>query len=123
MDDLDFNSISGLEDILERPFLEEEIFIILKGMEEGKALRLDGFTISFFQRCWDIIQRDLLRVFEEFFHSESFYLNQFFIALIPKKATGRELIDFHPILLSSVYRIISKVLTPRLKLVMDNLNS
>lgn len=36
------------------------------GMKGDKVLGLEGFTISFFQKCWSIIKGDLLRVFEEF---------------------------------------------------------
>lgn len=69
---------------------------------------------------------DLLKVFDEFYISEEFYnhLNNTFITLIPKKRGARDLKDFRPIsLLNSVYKIIAKTLTRRLKLVMKGLIS
>lgn len=50
-------------------------------MKGDKAPGPDGFSISFFQKCWDIIEGDLLKVFKEFYYSEEFYdhLNNTFI--------------------------------------------
>lgn len=65
-----------------------------------------------------------MNVFEEFYYSEEFYdhLNNTFIQLIPKKHNAKELKDFRPIsLLSSVYKIISKMLTSRLKKIMNGI--
>lgn len=48
--------------------------------------------------------------------------NATFIELIPKKKEAKELWDFRPIsLIGSVYNLISKILTERLKRVMDRL--
>lgn len=45
-----------------------------------------------------------------------------FIVLIPKKDGARELIDFHHIsMVSSLYKIISKVLPLRLRVVIGSL--
>lgn len=95
-------------------------------MKGDKAPDSDGFTISFYQHCWDIIKSDLLKVFDEFYISEEFYehINNTFITLIPKKRFAKELKDFKPIsLLSNVYKIIAKTLTLRLKTVMKCLIS
>lgn len=65
-----------------------------------------------------------MEVFDEFCYLEEFYehINDTFIVLIPKQHDAHELKDYCPIsLLSSVYKIISKVLTSRLKLVMNGL--
>lgn len=63
-------------------------------------------------------------VIDEFYYSEEFYehFNDTFLILIPKRHDAKELKDFRLIsLLSSVYKIISKVLTSRLKSVMKGL--
>ena len=52
-----------------------------------KALDLDGSTIVVYQKCWDVIKEDLLRVFSEF-HSNGIInqsTNAIFIALRQKK--------------------------------------
>lgn len=54
---------------LEKLFSKEEIKGAIWGMKGDKALGPDGFTISFYQHCWDIIKADLLMVFEEFYIS------------------------------------------------------
>lgn len=120
---MEFERISRVEkDMLERPFSEEEVWNIISGMSGDKSLGPDGFSISFFKKCWDIVKRDLMKVFEEFYYSEEFYehLNNTFITLIPKKHNAKEL--YRPIsLLSSVYKIISKTLTSKLKLVVKGI--
>lgn len=59
-------------------------------------------------------------VFEEFYE----HLNDTFLVLIPKYQVAKVLKDFRPIsCLSSVYKIISKVLISRLNLVMKSLIS
>ena len=51
-------------------------------------------------------------------------LNSTFISLIPKVPEAAELKDFQPIsLVSGIYKIISKVLANRLRLVMNNIIS
>ena len=41
--------------------MEEVIF----QMEKGKAPRSDGFTIDFFQSCWDPVKEEIWEVVEE----------------------------------------------------------
>lgn len=72
----------------------------------------------FFQKCWDSIKDDLLKVFGKFFERGrmNIAMKSIFIALIPKNDGARELGDYRPIsLVSSLYKIISKVLSLRLK--------
>lgn len=93
-------------------------------MKGDKASDPDGFSISFVKKSWDIIKSDLMEVLDEFYYSEEFYehLNDTFIVLIPKCFDAKDLIDYRPIsLLSSVYKIISKVLSSKLKLVMKEI--
>lgn len=68
----------------------------------------------------------MLRVVDEFYYSEGFYehLNNNFIALTPKKKVAKEIRDFPPINpLSSVCKIISKLMVVCLKAVMKGIIS
>jgi hypothetical protein len=95
-------------------------------MNGDKAPGLDGFPMSFFHACWPILRVDLLAVFSEFHEFGSFQrsLNATFLTLIPKKVNAVEIRDFRPIsLVSSVYKILAKVLANRLSGVLDTIIS
>lgn len=70
---------------LERPFEEEDVSGVVRGLNGDKALGLDGFSLAFYQVCWDVIKEDVLSVFNEFARHEMFVrnLNTSFIVLIP----------------------------------------
>ena len=95
-------------------------------MEGDKAPGPDGFSLAFYHHCWEVVKRDVLAVFEEFYQHSKFEksLNATFIALIPKKNGASNIRDFRPIsLVGSVYKILAKVLANRLKEVLDQLIS
>jgi hypothetical protein len=67
LDDLEFNSIDAAEaSSLELPFEEREVFEVVKGMNRDKAPGPDGFSMAFFQDCWDVIKSDIMGVFQDF---------------------------------------------------------
>lgn len=85
---------------------------VLRGMAKDKALGLDGFSMAFFQDCWDIA-KDVMSVFCEFFSFRKLEKSQnmTFIALIPKSVGALDVKYFCPIdLANGMYEIISKVL-------------
>ncbi|KAL5722191.1 hypothetical protein ACHQM5_005739 [Ranunculus cassubicifolius] len=96
---------------------------MLKG---DKSPGPDGFPIISLRKCWDFIKEDIMKVVDEFQH-ECFLdwrLNNTFIRLIPKVDCVEDVGDFRPIsLLSSVYKIITKVLASRLKGVLGGIIS
>ena len=109
-----------------RRFEREEVLQVVKEMEGDKAPGLDGFSLAFYHHCWEVVKRDVLAVFEEFYQHSKFEksLNATFIALIPKKNGASNIRDFRPIgLVGSVYKIFAKVLANRLKEVLDQLIS
>ena len=75
---------------LEFPFSEAEIYAALMGMNGDKAPGPDGFTVAFWQRCWEIVKEDVLDMFKEFHEQNSFIrsLNHTFLVLLPKKGGG-----------------------------------
>ena len=116
---LDWSPISEESAIsLVAPFTEEEISKALFQMDRDKAPGPDGFTIAVFQDCWDVIKEDLVRVFAEFHRSGVINqsTNASFIVLLPKKSMTKKISDFRPIsLITSLYKIIAKVLSGRLR--------
>ena len=93
-------------------------------MQGDKALGPDGFTMAFFQHCWQVLQDDIMDFFEEVYEQGQFEksLNATFIALIPKKPNAMNIKDFRPIsLIGSIYKLLAKVLANRLRGVLDGL--
>ncbi|OIT39647.1 putative acyl-activating enzyme 19 [Nicotiana attenuata] len=109
---------------LQRSFEEDEVCAGVKLCASDKAPGPDGYTMGFFHSCWDIVKEDVMQTLRNI-HKHEFFEKSFnasYIALIPKKIGARELRDFRPIsLIGSVYKIISKVLTERLKTVISKL--
>jgi hypothetical protein len=46
---------------LDAPFLEEEVWAVVKDLPPDKAPGPDGFTGRFYKSCWNIIKGDVLR--------------------------------------------------------------
>lgn len=95
-------------------------------MEGAKAPGPDGFSMYFYQVCWDIIKDDLMLVFLEFFKRGilSKAMKSTFLVLIPKIDGASDMGDYRPIsLVTSLYKIISKVLACRLRLVIGEVVS
>ena len=91
-------------------------------MDGDKAPSPDGFMMAFYHHCWRVVEKDVLVVFEEYFHHCKLEksLNATFIALIPKKNDVSNISDFRPIsLVGNVYKILAKVLANRLRVVLD----
>ncbi|RVW98717.1 Transposon TX1 uncharacterized 149 kDa protein [Vitis vinifera] len=124
---LPFNQISVQEaEMLEAPFTEGEVQSALMEMNGDKALGLDGFSVLFWQCCWDFVKEVILEMFKEF-HDQNMFLksiNNTFLVLIPKKGGPGDLGDFRPIsLLGGLYKLLAKVLANRLKKVIDKVVS
>ncbi|RVW52500.1 putative serine/threonine protein kinase IREH1 [Vitis vinifera] len=98
---LQLNQLNSREaEDLEMPFSEEEIHFALMEMRGDKAPGLDGFTVAFWQDCWDFVKEEVVDLFKEFFEHGSFAksLNTTFLVLIPKKGGAEDLGDFRPII-------------------------
>jgi hypothetical protein len=127
MDNLEFDVLSVDEAAgLEEPFEEREVKEVIKGMDRDKALGPDGFSLAFYQDCWEVVKGDLMAVFADFLSTSKFVksINSTFISLIPKICGAKEIKDFCPIsLVDGVYKIIAKVLANRIRRVMDRIIS
>ena len=113
---------SYLADWLERPFEESEVKKAIFDCDGSKAPGLDGFTLELFKSQWPTMKEDILRVLSEFAKDGIIHgiTNETYICLIPKKSSSSKIKDFHPIsLVTSLYKIISKVLSNCLKRVLE----
>ncbi|XP_028112042.1 uncharacterized protein LOC114310295 [Camellia sinensis] len=107
--------------MLEVEFSEEEIWDVVKECEGNKAPKPGGFNLSCYQSCWNVIKLEVVQMMKEFHLNGKLAkaVNSSFITLIPKKECPIGLIDFRPItLVSSVYKILAKVLSRRLRQVL-----
>uniref|UniRef100_A0A2N9IRA3 Reverse transcriptase domain-containing protein n=1 Tax=Fagus sylvatica TaxID=28930 RepID=A0A2N9IRA3_FAGSY len=125
IDGLPFASIGAAARAhLERPFELEEVVQVLKDVQGDKAPGPDGYTMAFFQKCWSVLEKDVMDFFGEVHTYCKFEksLNTTFLSLIPKKVDAINIRDFRPIsLIGSIYKLLSKVLANRLKLVLDKI--
>ena len=110
---------------LEDDITDEEIKIGLFEMNKSKSPGYDGLTVEFYQTFWHIIGSDILQVFNYCFRNGRLCdsMNCALIRLIYKKSGDRhDLKNWRPISLLAVdYKILSKVITNRLKRIMPNL--
>ena len=102
----------------------EEIKNATFDLASDKSLGPDDFPLFFFQKYWPM-GNSVIRDVQAFFHSGKMLKeinNHTFLALIPKVDNPSCANHFRPIsLCSSIYKIISKVLTSRLKVVLGKI--
>ena len=112
--------------ILNRPINLEKVRTMVFNTSPDKSPGLDGFQAFFFQKCWDILGEDLWRAIEASRNGGSLLaeINFSFFTLIPKKDGSEHPRDFRPIALcNTIYKIFSKVIANRLKVLMPKLIS
>lgn len=91
---------------------------------KDKGPNLDSFSMAFFQSYRDVVKGNLKKMFQELFSFQQFEksLNAIFLTLIPMQAGAVEVKHFGPIsLVNGIYKIISKLLTNRLREVLDKI--
>lgn len=92
----------------------------------SRAPGLDGSTASFYQTYWDIVGPAVTEEVQHFFTTGEFStdLNHTNLVLIPKITNPITMKDLRPIALCNVmYKIISKILSLRLKTVLNDVIS
>ena len=104
-------------ELITAPFTSEEVRAAIFQMEHNKAPGPDGFPPEFYQVFWNIIEPDLMALFEDF-HRGSLALNRLNfgnITLIPKVGDANRIQQYRPICLLNVsFKIFTKVATNRL---------
>eukprot|EP00253_Pinus_taeda_P036481 PITA_36481 len=114
--------------VLESKITRKETKEPLFAMDPDKALGPDGFTPRFLQTCWQIIEKEFLKMIHKSqdYQKIGGYTNSAFLALIPKEKGANSFNRFHPISLCNIgYKVITKVIANRLKrflpkIILDN---
>ncbi|XP_019160490.1 PREDICTED: uncharacterized protein LOC109157064 [Ipomoea nil] len=131
IDDEFFGSIhsrvTGIQnENLLRPFEEKEVKTALFSMYPDKAPGPDGMNPGFYQHFCDVVGTDVSSYILNCLNTCSMpdKLNETNIILIPKKKTPEMVSDYRPIALSNVvYRVMAKVITARMKPLMESIIS
>ena len=113
-----------MRDLLSSEYSPKEIKAALFQMGPTKAPGPDGMNALFYQKFWHIVGDDVINAVLDFLNNGIMVpnLNYTHIVLIPKIKSLEKIIDYRPISLCNViYKIISKVLANRLKLILLNL--
>ncbi|KAL0889621.1 hypothetical protein Bca101_013604 [Brassica carinata] len=112
--------------VLAAPFTDLEIQQAFLSLPKSKAPGPDGYPGEFFKAHWSTVGRDMIDAVAEFF-SSGYLLQQWnstIISLVPKKTNASRITDFRPIsCCNSVYKVISKLLSNRLKTVLPQIIS
>ncbi|KAK2663521.1 hypothetical protein Ddye_002095 [Dipteronia dyeriana] len=119
-----FRLLSVIEsEALEVDFNEENVWATVCNCDGNNSPRPDSLNLNFVKANWGVIKKDFIKFILEF-HKNGYIvkdLNKTFLALILKCAHPDPLKEFRPIsLVSSMYKILAKVLPNCLKMVMDS---
>ena len=109
-----------------KQFTRDEVEAALKQMHPSKSPGPDGMPALFYQKYWDIVGSDVVSMILNVLNSNTSMadINKTYITLIPKVNNPAKMTDFRPISLCNViYKLISKVLANRLKLVLPQVIS
>uniref|UniRef100_A0A803QAN7 Reverse transcriptase domain-containing protein n=1 Tax=Cannabis sativa TaxID=3483 RepID=A0A803QAN7_CANSA len=105
---------------------EDEIKQVVYALHPLKSPGPDGFSGIFYRKYWRIVGGKVCEMVQGFFEDGSVCakLNHTFLCLIPKVSSASRFDHFRPISLCNFcYKIISRILTDRLKVVIDRLVS
>ncbi|KAL0287951.1 UNVERIFIED_CONTAM: hypothetical protein Scaly_2750400 [Sesamum calycinum] len=104
----------------------EEIKDAFFDIAEDKAPGPDGYSSGFYKAAWPVIGEEMIKAILEFFTTGRLLkqVNTTILALIPKVRAPSTVSDFRPISCCNVlYKVITKIIVQRLRLVLDKLIS
>nr|XP_025640804.1 uncharacterized protein LOC112735485 [Arachis hypogaea] len=102
----------------------EEVNEAVWDCESSKAPKSDGYNMNFIKRCWNEIGTEFTAAVMTFFETATLPedSNVTWVALAPKFVGAKEIKDLRPIIMvGCVYKVISKLLTRRMRSVMPGL--
>ena len=105
---------------------EEEILTALSHINNFKAPELNKLQASFYQKYWKIVGKSVYKMVKAFFFNEHLLkeINRTFITLIQKVDNQEASNHYRPISLCNVcYKIIAKILTNRVKSLLNKIVS
>ncbi|KAL0310148.1 UNVERIFIED_CONTAM: hypothetical protein Sangu_2458200 [Sesamum angustifolium] len=117
---------TSMEEDLLRPYSKDEVTKALFQMAPLKSPGPDGMPPIFFQKFWRIVKHDVIACVLHLLNAHVMppSLNETNIVLIPKCKNPINLTQFRPISLCNVvYKIASKTVANRLKLILDHIIS
>ncbi len=106
------------------PISEAELYTALQSLESGKAPGIDGLPVDFYNVFWKEISKDLSLVLMNSLEKGFLPLScrRVILTLLPKKGDLQEIKNWRPVaLLSTDYKLLSKVLALRLKKAMEQI--
>jgi hypothetical protein len=105
-----------------QPFEAAEVERALFSMGPSKAPGVDGFNANFYQKHWTLIKDEITDAVLGFLNGGHLpeIINRTVIVLIPKVKSPQDITQYRPIALCNViYKMCSKVLANRLRVVLD----
>lgn len=105
---------------------EIEVVQALSSLGSTKAPGPDGFTALFFKKYWSSVKGDVMSFVFKFFQNNHLLKehNHTCIALVPKQSGFHSVHHFRPISLCNiVYKLITKIMASRLKILLPKIIS
>ena len=126
-ENLTFNTLTNAEGTgLIKLFSVAKVKAAVWDCESFKSPGPDGVNFGFIKDFWEQLKGDVMRFISDFHQNGKLArgINNTFIALIPKVDSPQRLNDFRPIsLVGCLYKILSKVLANRLRMVIGKVIS
>ncbi|CAI5458366.1 unnamed protein product [Closterium sp. Yama58-4] len=111
---------------ISRDWTEAEVKQAIQEMANGKSPGCDGIPKELFQHQWELLRKPVMAMIEEFVSSGNLpaVANEAVTILLYKKGEETDVRNYRPItLLTSVYKILAKVVASRMKAVLDQVIS
>ena len=111
---------------LQAPFSEKEVRDAIFGSYSEGAPGPDGLSFLFLQEFWETIKQDVMALYDDCHagNLDIYRLNFAMITLIPKEEDATNMRKLRQIsLLNCIFKVLTKVLTNRLAVVMNFLTS